>query len=107
MSFSTSRILGCGCAALLIFVCAAGDARAATIIAAQTDNLLHNQTNSPFFTLSSNGTTALAAADGWAPIAPTQAGTAAAASTTPKKTFSFVGSSTAAGSWLDGNGVPA
>ena len=106
MSFSTSRILCCGCAALLIFAGAAGNARAATIVAAKTDNLLHNQTNSPFFTLSSNGTTALLPADGWAPIAPTQAAAATTTSTTPKKTFSFVGNSTAAGSWLDGNGVP-
>ncbi len=106
MSFSTSRILGYGFAALLIFVCAADDARAATIIAAKTDNLLHNQTNSPFFTLSNNGTTPLLPADGWAPIAPTQAAAATTTSTTPKKTFSFVGNSTAAGSWLDGNGVP-
>jgi hypothetical protein len=107
MNSSTSRIVGFGFAAFLLLLGAADRAWAATIVAAKTDNLLHNQTNSPFFTLSTNGTTALAAADGWAPIAPTQAAAATTTSTTPKKSFSFVGNSTAAGDWLDGNGVPA
>ena len=107
MNCTTIRLFARGCAALVILASAASGARATTIVAAKTDNLLHNQTNSPFFTVSSNGTTTLAAADGWAPIAPTQAAGATTTSTTPKKTFSFVGTSTAAGNWVDGNGVPA
>jgi hypothetical protein len=91
-----------------IVLVVASDAQATAIVAAKTDNLLHNQTNSAFFTLSSDGSVALAADEsGWAPIAPTQAAAATTTSTTPKKSFSISGNSTAAGNWVDGNGVPA
>jgi hypothetical protein len=108
MKLSSSRVFRCGFAALLVFACAGGEARAATIVVAKTESIFHNQTNSPFFTVSSNGTTTLApTATGWAPIAPTQAAAATTTSTTPKKTFTFVGDSTSAGNWVDGNGIPA
>ncbi len=107
MGLSTFRKLVCGCAALLVLSIAAADARAAAVVVAKTDNLNHSQTNSAFFTLSADGSVALAAEGGWAPIAPTQAAAASTTSTTPKKSFSIAGNSTAAGNWIDGNGVPA
>jgi hypothetical protein len=83
----------------------AGLAKAETIVVTKTDELHHQQSTSPFFTLSADGSTALAPANGWTPVAPTQA--AHVTSTTPKKTFQFIGDSTAAGNWVDGNGIPA
>ena len=103
MKYTSRRLLLCGLAALSI--CAATTAvSAATIVAAKTDSLDHNQTNSAFFTASSNNSVTLAAADGWAPVAPAQA--AAISSVTTKKSYSIAGDSTAAGNWTDGNGVP-
>jgi hypothetical protein len=85
----------------------ASDVKAAPVVVAKTDNLNHSQTNSAFFTLSADGSVALEAEGGWAPIVPTQAAAATTTSTTPKKSFSIPGSSTAAGNWVDGNGIPA
>jgi len=82
-------------------------AQAVPIVVAKTDNLLQNQTDSAFFTLSTDGSLAPLPSFGWAPIAPTQAAAATTTSTTPKKSFSIPGNSTAAGNWVDGNGVPA
>ena len=105
MKYTTRRLFLCGLAALSI--CAVTSAAsAATIVVAKTDNLLHNDTNSPWFTSSSGGSP-LAAAGGWTPTVPTQAAAATSTSVTTKKSFSFVGDSTAAGGWVDGNGVPA
>lgn len=116
MALATYRFLASGCAALLVFSFAgiAVDARAAAVIVAKHEKLLHStvgepvtESYSPFFTHHTNGTPFLPA-DGWAPIAEVKAGDPlTAASTTPKKSFSFVGNSTAAGNWTDGNGVPA
>ena len=78
---------------------------ASGLVAAKHDNVNHSTTSSAFFTLSVDGTTTFAPEDGWAPIAPTQG--AVATSVTTKKTYSFTGDSTAAGNWIDGNGVPA
>ena len=86
--------------------------RADAVVVAKHENLEHVRNNttgvtlSPFFTAHTDGT-AIGPANGWAPISPVQAATPGAASTTPKKSFSFVGDSTAAGNWTDGNGVPA
>lgn len=108
MNLTTSRCFLRGCAALFLASALGLDVYAAPIVVAKTDNLLHNQTNSPFFTSGPGATpVALGAAGGWAPIAPTQAGAATTTSTTTKKSFSFVGDSTSAGNWVDGNGVPA
>jgi hypothetical protein len=79
-------------------------ASAATITAPRIENLNHAVDESAFFTATTTNTP-FAASGGWAPIAPTQAG--AVSTTTPKKSFSIVGDSTAAGNWVDGNGVPA
>lgn len=103
MALFTSRFLGCATAVALSL--AAVEAQAVAIVAARHTNVNHSATTSAFFTLSSDGSTALTGEDGWAPIAPTQA--AVATSVTTKKSFSFVGNSTAAGNWVDGNGVPA
>ena len=83
------------------------DAQAAAVVVAKTDNLNHSQTNSAFFTLTADGSVALLPDGGWAPLVPTQAAAATTTSTTPKKSFSILGNSTAAGNWVDGNGIPA
>ena len=44
MNCTTIRLFARGCAALVILASAASGARATTIVAAKTDNLLHNQT---------------------------------------------------------------
>ena len=87
--------------------------RADAVVVAKHENLLHQRnvgagTNfSPFFTHHTDGTPFLPS-NGWAPIDVTQAADPATAeSTTPKKSFSFIGDSTAAGNWMDGNGIPA
>ena len=79
-------------------------ASAATITAPQIENVNHAVADSAFFTATTTNTP-FVASDGWAPIAPAQAG--AVSSTTPNKSFSIAGNSTAAGNWVDGNGVPA
>src|SRR5688572_1163036 len=114
MIFSMSRVLGGAAAVALSFV--AVEAQAATVVVAKYENLEHRTVNtpapatesySPFFTLHTDGVKPFLPSNGWAPIAPVQAADpATAASTTPKKSFSFVGDSTAAGNWTDGNGVP-
>lgn len=106
MKYTLARVLLCGLSAALLAGITNPEASAATIVAAKTENLLHNDTNSPWFTSASGGGS-LAASGGWAPIVPTQAGAASSTSVTTKKSFSIVGDSTAAGNWTDGNGVPA
>ena len=91
------------CAALCV-VAAASDVSGAAIVGTKTDDLNHSDTNSAFFTLSTDGTTTLLPDNGWAPSAAAPAGTIN--SVTTKKSFSVVGSSTAAGNWTDGNRVP-
>jgi hypothetical protein len=115
MALTTSRVLASGCAALLVFSSAA--ARADAVVVAKHENLEHRTVNSPapatesyspFFTLHTDGVKPFSPSNGWAPIAPVQAADPATAmSTTPKKSFTFVGDSTAAGNWTDGNGIPA
>jgi hypothetical protein len=112
MALTMSRLLASGCAALLVFSSVVG-ARAAAVLVEKHENLLHQRnvgqgTNfSPFFTHHTDGTPFLPS-DGWFPVDVTQAADPATAeSTTPKKSFSFVGDSTAAGNWTDGNGIPA
>ncbi|MBA3484321.1 MAG: hypothetical protein H0T51_21165 [Pirellulales bacterium] len=96
-------------------------AQAAAVVVAKHENLEHYTVNtpapatesySPFFTLHTDGIKPFLPSNGWAPFLTeaqpaVQAGTPGATSTTPKKSFSFVGDSTAAGNWTDGNGVPA
>ncbi len=91
---------------LAAFLCVGivASASAATITAPRIENVNHAAADSAFFTATTTNTP-LAASDGWAPIASTQAG--AVSTTTTKKSFSIVGDSTAAGNWVDGNGVPA
>lgn len=101
MILSRSLVLGCAVALSL----AAIEAQAAAVAVAKRTTVTHGSTTSAFFTLSVDGTTPYGPDDGWAPIAPTQGAVATAVTT--KKSFSFVGNSTAAGSWVDGNGVPA
>ena len=103
MKRNVSQISTSGLVALL---CAgvAASAPAATIISPQIENVNHAVADSAFFT----ATTANAPfnpSNGWKPIPSAQAG--AVSSTTPNKSFSIAGSSTAAGNWVDGNGVPA
>lgn len=115
MIFSMSRVLGGAAAVALSFV--AVEAQAAAVVVAKHDNLEHRTVNnpapatesySPFFTLHTDGVKPFLPSNGWAPISPVQAADpATAASSTPKKSFSIVGDSTAAGNWTDGNGVPA
>jgi hypothetical protein len=113
MSIATARILASGCAAVLIFTIAAE--RADAVVVTKYDNLLHRtvgepvtESYSPFFTHHTNGVTPFAPADGWAPLDTTiAADPATATSTTPHKSFSLLGDSTAAGNWTDGNGIPA
>jgi hypothetical protein len=114
MSHIVSRILASGCAALLVFVSAVG-ARAEAVVVEKYENLLHStvgepvtESYSPFFTAHTDGVTPFDPADGWAPLDVTIAGdTTTATSTTPHKSFSILGDSTAAGNWTDGNGIPA
>src|SRR3990170_3984848 len=116
MALTTSRVLASGCAALLVFSGAVG-ARADAVVVAKHKTLEHYtvknpppaaESYSPFFTTHTDGVKPFLPSNGWAPIAPVQAADpSTAASTTPKKSFSFVGDSTAAGNWIDGNGVPA
>jgi hypothetical protein len=112
MAVATARILASGCAAVLVFSSAVG-ARAEAVLVEKHENLVHERTlatstnKSPFFTAHPDGTP-FDPSDGWAPSDVTQgADPATATSTTPKKLFSFVGDSTAAGNWKDGNGIPA
>ena len=112
MALTKSRVLASGCAALLVFSNSIG-ARADAVVVVKYENLNHVRsvtagTNfSPFFTAHTDGTPFLPY-EGWAPASPVQAADpSTAASTTPKKSFSIVGDSTAAGSWTDGNGIPA
>ena len=89
-------------------------AQAAAVVVEKHENLLHStvgepvtESYSPFFTHHINGTP-FSPANGWAPTTTVRAADpATAASTTPKKSFSFIGDSTAAGNWTDGNGIPA
>jgi hypothetical protein len=115
MGLTMSRVLASGCAALFVFSSAA--AWADPVVVAKHENLEHYTVNnptpaaesySPFFTTHTDGVKPFLSSNGWAPIAPVQAADpSTAASTTPKKSFSFVGDSTAAGNWTDGNGIPA
>ena len=103
MTRSYSRAI---CAAVALgFSCIAAGTQAAPVVVTKRSTVNHGNTTSAFFTLSVDGTTTYAPEDGWAPTAPTQG--AVATSVTTKKSFSFVGNSTAAGNWTDGNGVPA
>ncbi len=116
MAITKSCVLASGCAALLVFSSSLS-ARAAAVVVAKHDNLEHYTVNtpapatesySPFFTLHTDGVKPFLPSNGWAPISPVQAADpATAASSTPKKSFSIVGDSTAAGNWTDGNGIPA
>lgn len=114
MTVTMSRVLPSGFAALLVFSAAVG-VQAAAVVAVKHENVLHVRNNStgvtvsPFFTHHIGGES-IGPSNGWAPIDVTRAADAVngtAASTTPKKSFSFVGNSTAAGNWTDGNGVPS
>lgn len=115
MARTTSRLLTSGCTALLTF--SSVTVQAAAVVVAKHENLEHYTVNtpapatesySPFFTLHTDGVKPFLPSNGWAPISPVQAADpATAASTTPKKSFSFIGNSTAAGNWTDGNGIPA
>lgn len=115
MALTTSRLLAGGCTALLAVSSVA--VQAAAVVVAKHDNLEHYTVNtpapasesySPFFTLHTDGVKPFLPSNGWAPISPVQAADPATAmSSTPKKSFSIVGDSTAAGNWTDGNGVPA
>ena len=91
---------------------------AVTITKAKQSNLLHNQTESPFFSSSADGLTNFlpAPAGGaiWAPSGTVQAGQVT--TLTSVGAFSILGDSTSAGAdltpgtsddWLDGNGIPA
>lgn len=104
MQFRSRGLLFCAAAALSI---GAGVVRvsAAPIIAAKTDSLDHNQTESAFFTSNVNNSVTFGSADNWAPTGPAQAGTIS--SVTTRKTYNIAGNSTAAGNWLDGNAIPA
>jgi hypothetical protein len=105
MRIAKRGIFVSGCAALGLLGAASGVSGVA-IVGTKTDDLLHNQTNSAFFTLNANGTVTLAAdTSGWAPIAAAQAG--AITSVTTKKSYSVAGTSTAAGNWTNGNRIPA
>ena len=104
------RVILSGCAALGLLGSARG-VLGATIVGTKTDDLLHNQTNSFLFSLSTDGTTALTPeVGGWAPVSWTGNPTAAQAGTitsvTTKKSYSVAGSSTAAGGWTNGNRIP-
>jgi hypothetical protein len=121
MGLITSRVFASGCAAFIVFSSAVAGARAAAVVVAKHENLEHYTVNSPapasesyspFFTLHTDGVKPFLPSNGWAPLLTeaqpkVQAGDPGATSTTPKKSFSFVGDSTAAGNWTDGNGVPA
>jgi hypothetical protein len=118
MAIATSRIIACGCAAFLLVPSVA--ARADAVVVTKHENLEHYTVNtptpaaesySPFFTHHIGGTKEFLPSNGWTPLLTeeqpkVQAGTPGATSTTPKKTFTFVGDSTSAGNWLDGNGIP-
>ena len=116
MAITKSTVLASGCAAFLVFSSSLG-ARAAAVVVAKHDNLEHYTVNtpepatesySPFFTLHTDGVKPFLPSNGWAPISPVQAADpATAASSTPKKSFSIIGDSTAAGNWTNGNGIPA
>src|SRR5688500_5003250 len=120
MALTRSRVLASGCAALFVFSSAVG-VRAAAVVVAKHENVEHYTVNtptpaaesySPFFTHHVGGIKPFLPSNGWAPLLTVeqpavQAGTPGATSTPPKKSFSFVGDSTAAGNWTDGNGVPA
>ena len=95
--------LWCACAVMALCY-GTRDASAALITAAKSDDLNHALAASAFFTLSSDGSVALPADNGWAPITPTQAGVVT--STTTKKSFNIAGNSTSMGGWVDGNGIP-
>ena len=115
MAIIKSRVLASGCAALLVFSSSTG-ARAAAVVVAKHDNLEHYTVNtpapatesySPFFTLHTDGVKPFLPSNGWAPISPVQAADpVTGASSTPKKSFSIVGDSTAAGNWTNGNEFP-
>ena len=119
MTITITRVLACGCAAIL--VTSGVMAEAAAVIVTKHENLEHYTVNSPvpaaesyspFFTHHIGGTKEFLPSNGWSPLLTeeqpkVQAGTSGATSTTPKKTFTFVGDSTAAGNWTDGNGIPA
>jgi hypothetical protein len=115
MALNTSRLLASGIVVLIVVSSVA--AQAAAVVVAKYDNLEHYTVNtpapatesySPFFTLHTDGVKPFLPSNGWAPISPVQAADpATAASSTPKKSFSIVGDSTAAGNWTDGNGIPA
>lgn len=94
--------------------------RADAIVVTKHENLEHYTVNSPtpaaesyspFFTSHTDGIKPFLPSNGWSPLLTAeqpavQAGTVGATSTTPKKSFNFVGNSTLAGNWTDGNGIP-
>lgn len=98
LHLSTSGLAALICAGVV------ASASAATITSPRVENVDHGATDSSYFTATVTNT-AFTASNGWAPMAPAQAG--AVSTTTPKKSFAIVGNSTAAGNWVDGNGVPA
>lgn len=111
MAVSSLRFVA---AALLITI--ASSASAVDVTAVKKVNMLHNDTNSPFFTSSPSGV-ALAQANNTSNPAPLQQvvtfkadGTVQAntvTSLTSNGTFTITGNSTSAGNWVDGNGIPA
>ena len=92
-------------AALLIFSVASDHAWADTITRTRTDQLDHNVDQSAFFTHRVDGGEYARTDENWGPKETAKAGEAV--STTPSKTYIITGSSTSAGGWTDGTGVPA
>jgi hypothetical protein len=109
MAVSTFRLI-----AVALFIGVASSAGAVTVTAVKVVNLTHDQTSSPFFTSSPSGV-ALGAANNTQgangqtiilkPQGTVQANTVSSLVSTGQ--FTIVGSSTSAGNWVDGNGLPA
>jgi len=103
MQFVTRGILAASAAVVALSV-GVGAASAATVTFSDTDNLNHSVTNSAFFTSTPDGLATFLPDGGWAPVGPAQAATLS--SITTAKTFTRVGTATAAGGWTDGNQIP-
>ena len=82
---------------------------ALAITSVKTVDLLHNNTNSPFFKTTPDGLDTFSpytvGAATFTPVGDPRAGEST--SITTNGVFSVVGNSTSAGGWTDGNGVPA
>ena len=102
---SRNRIYVSGAAAFLILSFATVNAWADSIVRTRTDILDHNVDKSAFFTSRVDGVAYAKTDENWGPKETAKAGEAV--STTPSKTYIITGSSTSAGGWTDGTGVPA